>query len=110
MFLADGTVADDDGSRCTCWPEFCELWCHAGPNILDCFVRRDGYHRIWSVCAPKMSLIPIQLPFSAYITGSGYVVSEVALEVLAAIDNEDIISVEFAWVKNKLWAWFLCSN
>ena len=33
----------------------------------------------------------------------GYVVSEVALEVLAAIDNEDIISVEFAWVKYKLW-------
>ena len=33
----------------------------------------------------------------------GYVVAEICNEVQAAIDNNDIVSVEFSWVKYKLW-------
>lgn len=33
----------------------------------------------------------------------GYVVSEICEEVLAAIQSDDIVSVEFSWVKYKLW-------
>ena len=33
----------------------------------------------------------------------GYVVAEVCEDVLAAIESEDILSVQVAWVKYKLW-------
>ena len=33
----------------------------------------------------------------------GYVVAEICTEVQAAIDNNDIVHVEFSWVKYKLW-------